>query len=496
MAGKNKAKDTAFVPPHKGNSLMEGLIRNGFRPSSKDMEDLIRDYLDQFRPSTKGSEKSDAWDKYDVSMEVYGPQARFTAPQTRSGTYGSYLYPTFSASMEMFRRIARQDGEVFIIPTTVLAICGQDENGAILRTTSAKGTGEPFSVAIRHTENSRSVVSKEGNVKAGNAQQMHYEVILNPHYRIHGRVAETFAHFIRRNTTTVPVPSEHRDLFSRIGEQGERVLKEEPLSNEVRGRIVDLKKVMEKGAWTIWDLQQAKGLLRTPPLPEIEAAERVVWGMKDSLIEEYIAVGNSKGEGAYKRSSEDLWGYWGYLKNPVHAFRERWYKTLKGMSNATRIRLGSQNCWGTALPSDWEHSRIFPLSLEYSQEAGGVFRCFDYFNPLSDGTKRAVFDLYSRAKIKPGEAVWKEETPPAEPGAFFYPVAAGLGLLLWEIRAVLNECVQANLLTADDRANLIRFAEATALETPLGKRPIREAFKDDWERAVKLGKTGRLEGTA
>jgi len=134
--------------------------------------------------------------------------------------------------------------------------------------------------------------------------------------------------------------------------------------------------------------------------------------------------------------------------------------------------------------------------LEYSQEAGGVFRCFDYFNPLSDGTKRAVFDLYSRKGVKPGEAIWEEETPPAEPGAFFYPVAAGLGLLLWEIRAVLNECVQTNLLTADERADLIRFAEATALETPLGKRPIREAFKDDWERAVKLGKTGRLEGTA
>ena len=157
----------------------------------------------------------------------------------------------------------------------------------------------------------------------------------------------TWLPILQVSPTTVPVPSEHRGLFSRIGEQGERVLKEETLSNEVRGRIADLKKVMKKDAWTIWDLQQAKGLLRTPPFesPEVEAAERVVWGMKDSLIEEYTDAGNPKG----KRSSGALWGY---LKNPVHAFRERWRKTLKGMSNATCVRLGSQNCWGTALPSD------------------------------------------------------------------------------------------------------------------------------------------------
>ena len=112
---------------------------------------------------------------YSVEMEVAGPLAMFSRPDT-GGTPTSYPVPTWSAAKGMVECIALlSGGEAWFHPTRV----------EVCRPKDAEGSGITFQ---RYTTNYGGPLRKDLNVKSGTGMQIFATVLSNVCYRIHAEV--------------------------------------------------------------------------------------------------------------------------------------------------------------------------------------------------------------------------------------------------------------------------------------------------------------------
>lgn len=115
---------------------------------------------------------------YSVELEVAGPLAMFTRPDT-GGTPTSYPIPTWSAAKGLFESIMRfGSGEAWIRPTRV-EIC--------------RRIGEPGGEVRfqRYTTNYGGPLRKGNQIARGASLQLIANVLANVCYRLHGEVVGT-----------------------------------------------------------------------------------------------------------------------------------------------------------------------------------------------------------------------------------------------------------------------------------------------------------------
>lgn len=111
--------------------------------------------------------------KYDISMEIAGPFAMWSRPDT-GATPTSYPVPTWSAVKGIFESIAFfRDGKAWIRPTKV-EIC--KPKGKVCGEISFQ----------RYTNNYRGPLRVSKNIKEGNAFQLNSLILSDVCYRLYG----------------------------------------------------------------------------------------------------------------------------------------------------------------------------------------------------------------------------------------------------------------------------------------------------------------------
>jgi CRISPR-associated protein Cas5d len=126
--------------------------------------------------------------KYAVEMEIAGPSAMFTRPDT-GGSFVSYPAPTYSAAKGIFESIARLKS-AYIRPTKV-EIC------------------RPIQYH-RYGTNYRGPLRKQNQLKKDASYQLIAVILVDVCYRLHGTVEEA---------SPAPVPTNHlhalQEMFKR-----------------------------------------------------------------------------------------------------------------------------------------------------------------------------------------------------------------------------------------------------------------------------------------
>jgi CRISPR-associated protein Cas5d len=145
--------------------------------------------------------------QYEVQMEVAGPLAIFTRPDT-GGTPTSYPVPTWSAVKAIFESISfLSDGKAWICPTKV----------EVCRRVGAPGGRVRFQ---RYTTNyggplRKSSLFGKGVAAGGSSMQLFATVLADVCYRLHGRVVAPPA-------TNGKNPGHHlQEMFTRRLERGQ-----------------------------------------------------------------------------------------------------------------------------------------------------------------------------------------------------------------------------------------------------------------------------------
>ncbi len=144
---------------------------------------------------------------YTVQMEVAGPLAMFTRPDT-GGTPTSYPVPTFSAAKGLFESIAFfSDGRAWICPTKV-EVCRRvgDGGGRVRFQRYTNNYGGP---------NRKDKLLTTGALSGGSSMQLHATVLSDVCYRLYGLVVGV--------RTGSPMNSRHHlmDLFVRRLKRGQ-----------------------------------------------------------------------------------------------------------------------------------------------------------------------------------------------------------------------------------------------------------------------------------
>jgi CRISPR-associated protein Cas5d len=131
---------------------------------------------------------------YPVRMEIAGPAAMFTRPDT-GGSFVSYPAPTYSAAKGIFESIARLKS-AYIRPTRV-EIC------------------RPLQYH-RYATNYRGPLRKDNQLKKDNSYQLITVILADVCYRLYGVVEES---------TPAPVPTNHlhalQEMFDRRLRKGQ-----------------------------------------------------------------------------------------------------------------------------------------------------------------------------------------------------------------------------------------------------------------------------------
>lgn len=145
--------------------------------------------------------------KYPVFLEVAGPLAMFSRPDT-GGTPTSYPVPTWSAAKGLFESIAFfSDGAAWICPTKV-EVCRRkgEKGGQIHFQRYTNNYGGP----LRKKD-----LFKKGSMTGGSSMQLFATVLSDVCYRIHGVVVGTA--WKKQNN-----PRHHlQDLFNRRLKRGQ-----------------------------------------------------------------------------------------------------------------------------------------------------------------------------------------------------------------------------------------------------------------------------------
>ncbi len=145
---------------------------------------------------------------YEVELEIAGPLAMFTRPDT-GGTPTSYDVPTWSAAKSLFESIAFfSDGAAWICPTK-LEICRRvgGSGGRVRYQRYTTNYGGPLRKA--------SLFGK-GTFSGGSSMQLFASVLYDVCYRLYGTV-------VGPTSTTIGVNARHHlyDLFNRRLKQGQ-----------------------------------------------------------------------------------------------------------------------------------------------------------------------------------------------------------------------------------------------------------------------------------
>lgn len=152
-------------------------------------------------------ENSERKDRYEVRLEVAGPLAMFSRPDT-GGTPTSYPVPTWSAAKGIFESVAFfADGSAWICPTRV-EICRQigQPGGQVRFQRYTTNYGGPLRKGNLFTK---------GTVSGGSSMQLFTTVLSDVCYRLHGVVLG------RREHGRVNACHYLKDLFDRRLKRGQ-----------------------------------------------------------------------------------------------------------------------------------------------------------------------------------------------------------------------------------------------------------------------------------